>query len=110
MNKNIFDIDEIIKNTFQLFQGKRSKEEDEKIYQKVYELTFEEMLTFLQENLNPEKQKKFSQALSQIEGELAMETLLKYLSGIPLYRFRLEKRLKAFIDNLLLASIKNRKN
>lgn len=101
-----FDFDEKIKNKFKLFQGLRSQEEDQKIYDKVYELCFEEIVRFLFEKLSTAEKDKLIVELEKKGKET--EILLKYLSQIENYRFKLDKRLDYFLNNLLYSSLKNK--
>ncbi len=100
------DIDEKIKNKFKLFSGLRSEEEDQKIYDKVYELCFDEMVQFLFENLSTAEKDELIGKLEKKGKET--EILLKYLSQIENYRFKLDKRLDYFLNNLLYSSLKNK--
>lgn len=98
-------------------------EEDQKIYDKVCSLVFDEMLKFLEENLSKEYLEKLieeldehsqprpfdpsSDAFSDSERERKQtEILLKYLNLIKDYRLKLDKRLKYFVNNLLYTSLK----
>ena len=101
------DIDEKIKHKFKLFQGLRSQEDDQKIYDKIYDLCFDEMVGFLFENLSPAKRDEFSKDIENTGKKT--EILLKYLSQIENYRFKLDKRLDYFLNNLLYSSLKNKK-
>ena len=47
MTDGAFDLDAKIKTKFKLFSGVRSQEEDQKMYDKVMDLCFDEMVAFL---------------------------------------------------------------
>ena len=99
-------LDEAIKSKFRLFSGVRSQEEDQKIYDKVNDLCFDEMTSFLSENLNAEDQTKLLTELdSQNTDDDKTKVLQSYLSKIENYRFKLDKRLDYFLNNLLLSSV-----
>ena len=99
-------LDAKINEKFRLFRGLRSQEEDQKILDKVMNLCFDEMTAFLGENLNDEDQNSLLVDMdSQSEDEAEIKTLQNYLAKIENYRFRLDKRLDYFLDNLLLNSI-----
>src|SRR3989344_9408335 len=98
------DLDNKIKKKFRLFEGIRSEEEDKKIYDKIYDLCFDEMVLFLTENLESDELKKFEKELKHLRGgrtdssdggreNEVIALLLNYLNKIDNYRFRLDKRL-----------------
>jgi len=120
MDKTFKDIDWKIRESFRLFQNLRPEAEDQKIYEKVYALCLEEIVAFLADNLSQSKQqallseldrlqksqtKKGSQMDSSSQQQLTA-ILTRYLKTIDQHRFKLDKRLKYFIDNLLLNSLK----
>jgi hypothetical protein len=117
VNKNNFDLDNKITKTFKLFSGLRSTEEDQKIFDRVYELCFEEIVKFLYENLSKDEQTKLileikrnseKERLSKKQiADINYKTLLNYLVKIENYRFKLDKRLDYFINNLLYSSLNN---
>ena len=117
MNKNNFDLDNKIKKTFQLFSGVRNPEEDQKIFDRVYELCFEEMVKFIYENISTKKQAKLETELDQISEKAGLtkneaadvnyKTIFSYLVEIENYRFKLDKRLDYYINNLLYSSLNN---
>jgi hypothetical protein len=101
-------LDEKIKSKFKLFTGVRSYEEDQKIYDKVWELCFDELTGFIEDNLNESEQKKMLEEIKGREEDKAQEVLLTYLSQIDNYRFKLDKRLDYFLTNLLYSAVKNK--
>jgi hypothetical protein len=115
------DLDKKIKKKFRLFEGIRSEDEDKKIYDKIYELCFDEMVLFLTENLESDELKKFEKELKHLRGgrtdssdggqeNEVIALLLNNLRKIDNYRFRLDKRLDYFLNNLLISSLKKVSN
>lgn len=102
-----FDIDEHIKARFQLFQGKRQIEEDQKIYDKVYALVLNEMILFVGQNVSKEDMDKLS---NRLDSEDPKTVFLDTMSTIPRVKPRLEARLKYFVDQLVLDSIERHKS
>jgi hypothetical protein len=101
-----FDIDQHIKTRFALFEGKRAEEEDQKIYDKVYNLCLNEMILFIGQNVSKEER---SALLQKLNSEDPKEAFLSSLENVPLAKQRLEARLKYFVDQLLLDSLKKHK-
>lgn len=108
--------DKKIKKTFRLFQGLRPEKEDKKIYDKVSDLCFQETIAFLEESLDFSRQAFLTAELEKIDekklkkeekSQQALETIFKYLTAIPHYRFRLNKRLDYFLNQLLYDALKN---
>lgn len=100
-----FNLDEHIKSRFQLFEGKRSKEEDEKIYDKVYSLCLNEMILFVGQNISKDEMDTFTKKLDTEDPKSAF---LAALENVPLVKLRLEARLKYFVDQLLVDSLKKK--
>ena len=116
------DLDTKIKKKFRLFEGLRSEEEDQKIFERVYELLFDEVVMFLEEKLEekdkislikeleasalPSGDKQAQQDSGNFKNAEAI--LIKYLSKIENYRFKLDKRLDYFLNNLVYQAIKNK--
>jgi len=106
--------DKKIKKTFRLFQGLRPEKEDKKIYDKVYDLCFQETIAFIEENLDPSRQAFLTAELEKIDekklkkeerAQQALEAVFKYLTAVPHYRFRLNKRLDYFLNQLLYKAL-----
>jgi len=100
-----FDLDRHIKTRFQLFEDKRPKEEDEKIYDKVYSLCLNEMIVFVGQNVSKDEMERLSKKLDSEDPKTAF---LEVLEGVPMAKLRLEARLKYFVDQLLLDSLKHK--
>ncbi len=107
--------DKRIKKTFRLFQGLRSEKEDKKIYDKVYDLCFQETIAFLEESLDPSRQAFLIAELEKIDkkslkkeekAQQALEIVFKYLTAIPHYRFHFNKRLDYFLNQLFYDALK----
>ena len=106
MPNNFVDLDAKIKTRFKLFSGVRSTEEDQKIYDKVYDLCFDEMTTFLGENLKDSDKAQLPEELEKLTNdEDKTKVLTNYLSKIDNYRYKLDQRLDSFLDNLPLSSL-----
>lgn len=100
-----FNLDEHIKNRFQLFEGKRSREEDEKIYDKVYSLCLNEMILFVGQNVSKDE---LDNLTKKLDTEDPKNVFLAVLENVPLAKLRLETRLKYFVDQLLVDSLKKK--
>ena len=109
------DIDTLIKSKFKLYQGLRTKAEDDAIYQKVYDLAFDEIMVFVDEQLEVQKKKSLIQALERLaklpgdEATKAQETmtiLLEYLKTIPAYFDLITTRLERLFDQFLHDALK----
>src|SRR5579864_3447385 len=88
-----------IKETFALFQGKRPLEKDINLYQRIYELCLDEVCLFTEEHLAESELERFISQLQTISTSdlnesqrrnLIFNLLLSFLEQIPDYRFRLE--------------------
>ena len=102
-----FDFDSYIKNRFQLFDGKRTHSEDQKIYHKIYNLCMREMIMFASENLKMSELKKLARSLKSEDPKKAFAEAIEH---IPSVKPRLNARLKYFVDQLLLDSLYTVKN
>ena len=106
MPNNFVYLDSKIKARFKLFSGVRPTEEDQKIYDKVSDLCFDEMALFLGENLQASEQDQLTAELDkQANDENKTKVLVNYLSKIENYRFKLDHRLDSFLNNLLFSSL-----
>lgn len=111
MPNNFVDLDSKIKTRFKLFSGVRPADEDQKIYDKVYNLCFDEMVLFLSEQLQDSEQDQLSEELNkQTTDDAKTKVLVNHLSKIDNYRFKLDHRLDSFLSNLLLSSLSRVKN
>lgn len=138
-NSNKTNIDVKIIKKFSLFEGKRSLEEDQKIFNKIYSLCFDEMVRFLLENLSEDDLQDLNNELNYVKATSHQEFILepsgiqtrnqilvgekhsssttetvvliiKYLSKIENSSFRFEKRLDYLINSLLYLSLKKAKS
>lgn len=106
MNDGVSDLDKKIKDKFQLFSGVRSQDEDQKIYEEIYNLCFEEILAFLGENRDDAGREAFKQDLAQQKSdEDRNKTLVAALSKIEDYQSKLNQRMDTLLDKLLEASL-----
>jgi hypothetical protein len=104
------DIDEKIKTKLKLFQGLRSEEKDKEIFEKVYDLVFEEIVKFLFENLNPKERQKLTEELENQDINNSLKILLKYLSKIENYYFKLNAKIENLLDSLSPFDLENKEN
>lgn len=110
-----FDIDEKIKNKFRLYAGDRSLAEDQKICEKVLDLCFDELISFLQDNLDKEQIDSLNKKLGSLSNEdlskdkkddKITQVLFEYAQKIDNFRFKWDKRLDYFLNQLVYSSIK----
>lgn len=100
-------LDEKIKSKFKLFQGLRPQEEDQKIYDKVMDLTFDEMMAYLGENLSEEERNKFLEETAAEESDEGKNKLMQsYFSKVENVKVGLGLRIDHFLNNLLYSSLK----
>lgn len=109
----MLSLDELIKTRSKLFQGVRSVEEDNKLYERVYELCLDEIINFIEENLDEKKVSDLSSQIESMNGkegadQKIAEIILKAVEEVPDYRFRLYHRLEYFLDKLLVNSLKKK--
>ena len=110
MNGQI-NFEEKIKKKFRLFEGVRSQEEDQKLFDKLAGLCLEEAMIFLAENLGEEGMEKLTSELGQVEGEEEkMKKVAEYMGKVENAGLRLSSRLEVFLDNLLLDTLEKKKN
>ena len=106
MDNNTSGLDNKVKSKFKLFSGVRSQEEDQKIYDKVMDLCFDEMMLFISENLSEEGRDNLKKEIEQQKSEEdKFKSLSKYLATIENYQNKLSLRMDAFLDGVLNASI-----
>lgn len=100
------------KNKFRLFQGLRDKTEDEEIYHKVYELCFDEIVSFSEENLSPKELEELTLELEKLDSNdnqnEAVQVMSKAIAKIPDHSFKLYHRLEYFVDQLLINTLRNK--
>lgn len=110
----MIDIDNLIKNRFKLFVGVRSQKEDEEIYAKVYELCFDEIVQFVEENLKKAELEDLTHKLEELKGSeddnvnAAGLMVTEALKTVPNHRFKLYHRLEYFVDQLLINTLRNK--
>lgn len=134
------NLEQKIIKKFKLFQGLRPEAEEQKIFAKVYNLCFDEMVLFLCQHLSQKDQESLTRELesaehlpggdaptnhlpggvapaAHLEGEdrqnqknltPAGAVLVKYLESIENSRFKLDKRLDYFLNNLLYQAVENK--
>lgn len=106
-NINMFD--EKIKITFDLFNGKRTHEEDQKIFDKVSALVFDETLAVLEDNMADEALEALDEELRRLvvkpeekRLELAMKLIVKKVKDIPDIEFIIKTHINSYIDQILI--------
>ncbi|MBN1169226.1 hypothetical protein JXA63_05040 [Candidatus Woesebacteria bacterium] len=109
--KNIIfkHVDQKIKRLFQLYCGVRSKDEDDRMYDKIMGLVFEEIIEFITQNLFEDEVENLLEDSPDGENSEAEEKLLllgRYMKKIPDCEFRIKARLDHFINRLHYLSAK----
>ncbi len=100
------DLDNKIKSKFKLFQGVRPEEEDQKIYDKVMDLCFDEITLFVSESLKENEREELKKEMEAKENEEdKANSMLSYITKIEDYKVRLGGRIDYFLDNLLYTSV-----
>ena len=112
----MYKLDFLIINQFGLFKGFRPTEEDQKIFDMVYWACFEEIILFIQEELDPSRKNFLNFELEKVlkeypddekvRAEKGTEVVFKYFTAIPHYRYKLNKRLEYLIDKIYVEAIK----
>ena len=108
-------IDHKIKNIFSLFKDPNKKDQDQRIYVEIYGLLHDEMIRFVEDNINDEEMKALGERITAIEKkEESLDRfsqiyplIIKSLMNIPNYEYRLYKRLDYFVSNLFIDNIKD---
>jgi hypothetical protein len=95
-------IEKKINNTFKLYTGIRTEDEDKKISDKVLDLVAKEIIKFADENLTGEQKYAIGKL---IDLKVESDEIAAHLRTIPNYGFRLKKRMNYFIDSLLVNTI-----
>lgn len=85
--------------SFDLYSGKRPKEQDDEIFEKVSVLCLEETIKFLEENFDLQISRE------DIKKDYIRVLLEQKSREVPDFKFRLNSRLGAFVDNLLLETL-----
>ncbi len=110
-------IDRRIKNRFQIYAGVRSREEDDALYYRIYAEVYKEILRFIEEQLDKktlETIRKEIEKIDIIKGEPLLtfkktySIILRNLPEEKEFRYRLDRRVDHFINNLLITTIKRR--
>ena len=100
------DLDTKIKSKFKLFSGVRSQEEDQKIYDRLVDLAFDEITQYLFENLEENEVEQFTKELeNQQNDDNKAKVFEKYLKSTDDYQNLLSIRVDTFLNNLLLKSL-----
>lgn len=93
-------LDSEIKKKLGLFVGNRSQSIDDSLYAEAYKRVFDETLLFIDENTSqtslklPKNEQDFKESFS---------ILLAYLQVIPNWEFRLQQRLRTYLNNWLMS-------
>lgn len=96
-----------IKSKFKLFMGLRSQEEDQKIFDKVMDLTFEEIMAYVGENLSEEDRNNFLEDMAKDQTDADKNKVFEmYLTKIKGYQVGILLRIDRFLNNLLYSSAK----
>lgn len=102
-----FKLEEKIKEKFKLFQGFRSQEEDQKMYDKLAELCFDELIVYLSEKLKLEDQESLISKMESVQSDDEKRDLLnEYLRKIEGNEEELPQRMNDFLDDMVYNSQK----
>jgi hypothetical protein len=95
----MFDFTELIKQKFELFQGKRDQSEDAKLLNAINSLVKKEVTTYIRTTVkNTYEVNKALEKSTQKESEEELESLLDQRD--PEWRLALISRINAYLDNL----------
>jgi len=95
----MFDYTDLIKQKFQLFQGKREQIEDEKLLHTINSLVEKEVATYIRITVkNTYEVNKALEKSTQKESTEKLESLLDQRD--PEWRLALISRINAYLDNL----------
>jgi len=101
-------LDAKVREKFNLFTGLRPADEDQKMYDKIMGMCFDEMIRFLSENLNEEQENSLVDELSKAgSDEDKQKIMTNYFSKVNNARSKFNIRIDLFLNNLLMKSIKN---
>lgn len=113
---NTDTLSQLIGQKFALFTGQRPAEQDQALYDLVFEHCFNETIRFLAENLSSSRKialtqqlESFGPASTNDEAKAAFDTLLTHLDTVPSGRFRLDVRIKHCLDTLAYRAVQRRK-
>lgn len=108
MDDSFSGLEAKIKEKFKLFTGVRPQEEDQKLFDRLVAMCFEEALVFLAENLGEEGMKNLTEEVDRQETEEEkVKKIGEYMGRIENGGIRLGARLETFLDNLLTAAMDN---
>ena len=111
MNPNEDFINTKVKEKFQLFQGVRSQEEDQMIYDKLMVMCFDEMLKFVAVNLKDKERSELKEKLEKGDDDIDKVKLLSTaLFSIKNHQEKLTSHLDNYLDNVVEESLKAKKN
>lgn len=102
-----------ISQQFALFQDHRKPEEEERIFNVVYERCISETIQFLEENLSPDNKAALlheltllSQSGKETDSRSIINIIETHLNTISQASFRLEARLNHLIDTIHYQAVK----
>lgn len=102
----MYDLHGQIVKKFRLFEGVRSRDEDEKIYDKVSGLLALELGKFVEENLDEKGKVELEKKLTQANlADNAWSALLSSMSNVPDLQSKLQKRIENYLKNLVYDSL-----
>lgn len=98
---NLYLLDSQIREKFSLFKGIRSKEEDERIYQRIYDACFEEIIKFLYQNLDDQGKNQILEDLNSKKGlEEKITTIVRNIEKTGQNVIQLNQRLEKLLENV----------
>lgn len=104
----MIDLEQKIIERFRLFQGLRSLQQDNEILELLVGSCLDETIRFLEQETSLEEQNILLEKLNSIEhssgsfyahNKEVIRVFSESLQKVPALRFRLEKRLEAFLNN-----------
>lgn len=109
-------IDKKIKDLFGLFADPTKKQYDQKLYKQIYGAVHDEMIRFVEDNIEKKDYEELERQIVTIEEKKIDNTdkfaqiyplFIKSLMNIPDHEYRLHKRLDYYVTNLYFESMKN---
>lgn len=114
MKSKPFNLKNKIIRTFSLFEGKRKPEENRRILNKVYLLCLDEMAQYLEESLPSDQKQNLTRQIESLKDNdyenfaHIIAEIDQKLKKIEDAKFKLIRRLNAFINNLHYQALKKK--
>lgn len=106
-DKKMNTLDSKVREKFKLFTGLRPQEEDQKMYDKIMELCFDEMSRFLSDKLSEEQKNAMFDDLAKSQSDEDKEKVIaNYFAKVEKAKSKFNARIDLFLNNLLMKSMK----